>query len=174
MQQPLGIGNGLKTSPSFDFFKHEPKNQSLENLGGFISSQKSTFHERKPSFVANAKIFSTPKSTKNAMQSVGLRTVFEGSRGGNIFDTASRKSLHFRTYELSVNEVVDLVLNKPAFGFEGYRPKPTHKDLIQSPSFKQAKQKRITFAGEAANAKAGIPASSKYANQIDWALKPAT
>ena len=38
--------------------------------------------------------------------------------------------------ELTVKDMVDNALHKPVFGFEGYNPKPTHKDLIPPISYK--------------------------------------
>lgn len=63
---------------------------------------------------------------------------------------------------LTVTNIVDSLLNKPAFGFEGYNPKPTHKDLLKPKNFFQAKSKRTTFVDEIGIRKAHIPASTKY------------
>lgn len=76
--------------------------------------------------------------------------------------------------EISVKEIVDNLLHKPAFGFEGYYPKPTHKDLIAPTSHKQPKQKRTTFAEEIGIQKGFVPASTKYQTTLDWAKDPST
>ena len=73
-----------------------------------------------------------------------------------------------------MKEIVDNLLHKPAFGFEGYNPKPTHKDLIASTSHKQPKQKRTTFAEEIGIQKGFVPPSTKYQTELDWAKNPST
>lgn len=49
-------------------------------------------------------------------------------------------------------------MNKPAFGFEGYNPKPTHNDLIESTKYSISKQKRKTIFDEYISNHAFVPA----------------
>lgn len=75
---------------------------------------------------------------------------------------------------ITVTDILDSLLHKPAFGFEGYNPKPTHRDLIKPKNFLQAKSKRTTFADEIGIKKSHIPASTKYQTEADWAKNPET
>lgn len=50
---------------------------------------------------------------------------------------------------LNLNDVVNNVLKKPVFGFEGYKPKAVVRDLIPSEAHKIMKSKRRMFAEEA-------------------------
>lgn len=82
------------------------------------------------------------------MGSVGLRAVLEdGSKTslqaplavmGKQNEQWALNRSHLRANrEITVKEIVDNLLHKPAFGFENYNPKPTHKDLIPPISHKQ-------------------------------------
>lgn len=75
---------------------------------------------------------------------------------------------------LSIQEIVDNVLKKPAFGFEGYNPKPVVKDLLPVKTHVRAKAKRRMFCEEASRAKDKVPAADKYQTAIDWSKDPET
>ena len=51
--------------------------------------------------------------------------------------------------ELTVRDVVDNVLRVPAFGFGGYNPKASVRDLIPAETHRQQRSKRRMFAEEA-------------------------
>jgi hypothetical protein len=110
---------------------------------------------------------------KPIMGSVGLRAVLEdGSKTslqaplavmGKQNEKWALNRSHLRANrEITVKEIVDNLLHKPAFGFENYNPKPTHKDLIPPISHKQQKSKRTTFAETIGIEKSFVPASTKY------------
>ena len=58
--------------------------------------------------------------------------------------------------------MVDNVLKKPTFGFEGYNPKAMVKDLLPVNTHVRAKSKRRFFTDEASKAKDKVPAADKY------------
>lgn len=76
--------------------------------------------------------------------------------------------------ELTIQDIVDGVIKKPAFGFQPYDPKPVVKDLIKVHTHVKQKAKRRMFCEEASRAKDKIPASSKYFSAIDWNKSPET
>ena len=86
------------------------------------------------------------------------------------FDT-KRNSVAERG-DLTVQDMVDNVLRKPAFGFEGYTIKPTHKDMVPIRGHKAGKMKRRTFVEEIPLKKQFIPASNKYQTAADWTKNP--
>ena len=70
--------------------------------------------------------------------------------------------------ELTVRDVVDNVLRVPAFGFQGYNPKATVKDMLPIEAHKQQKSKRKMFAEQASDINSFVPGSPKYQTEIDW------
>ena len=80
-------------------------------------------------------------------------------------DTTALNSKHRRDPNLTIQEIVNNVLKKPVFGFEGYEPKPTMGDntIYKNPNTHvRAKAKRIMFCEEASKAKDKVPAADKY------------
>ena len=75
---------------------------------------------------------------------------------------------------LTVRDVVDCVLKIPAFGFDGYNPKASVRDLIPTETHRQPKSKRITFAEESQKAHSYVPGAGKYHTAHDWAKAPST
>jgi len=76
---------------------------------------------------------------------------------------------------LTIQEIVNNVLKKPVFGFEGYEPKPTMGDntIYANPNTHvRAKAKRIMFCEEASKAKDKVPAADKYQHAIEWNKNP--
>ena len=86
--------------------------------------------------------------------------------------STARNGLHMRDANLTIQDIVDNVLKKPAFGFEGYNPKATVKDLLTVHTHVRAKAKRRMFCEEASRAKDKVPAPSKYQSAIDWNKDP--
>ena len=64
-------------------------------------------------------------------------------------NSTARNGLHIRDGNLTIKDIVDNVLKKPAFGFEGYNPKPVVKDLLPVHTHVRAKAKRRMFCEEA-------------------------
>ena len=89
-------------------------------------------------------------------------------------NSTARNGLHVRDNGLSVQDIVDSVLKKPVFGFEGYNPKPVVKDLLPVHTHVRAKAKRRMFCEEASRAKDKVPAANKYQSEIDWSKDPET
>jgi hypothetical protein len=71
-----------------------------------------------------------------------------------------------------VQDIVDNVLRKHAFGFEGYNPKAVVKDLLPVKTHVRDKSKRRMFCEEASRRHDKIPAPSKYQQSIDWEKDP--
>ena len=65
-------------------------------------------------------------------------------------------------------------MKKPTFGFTGYNPKATVKDMLPVKVNKYSKGKRKMFCEEAQKAKGFIPGSDKYQSEIDWNKNPNT
>lgn len=80
--------------------------------------------------------------------------------------------MNLRDTNLSIQDIVDNVLKKPAFGFEDYNPKAVVKDLLPVNTHVRAKAKRRMFCEEASKAKDKIPAPSKYQTALDWTKSP--
>ena len=87
-------------------------------------------------------------------------------------NSTARNGLHVRDNSLTVQDIVDSVLKKPAFGFTGYDPKPVVKDLLPVHTHVRAKAKRRMFCEEASRAKDKVPAADKYQSAIDWNKNP--
>ena len=90
-------------------------------------------------------------------------------------DTTALNSKHRRDPNLTIQEIVNNVLKKPVFGFEGYEPKPTMGDntIYANPNTHvRAKAKRIMFCEEASKAKDKVPAADKYQHAIEWNKNP--
>ena len=92
----------------------------------------------------------------------GLSVHGARKNGWDNQDTTARNGMMMRTTNLSVQDIVDSVLKKQAFGFEGYNPKPVVKDLLPVHAHVRAKAKRRMFCEEASKQKDKIPAPSKY------------
>ena len=75
---------------------------------------------------------------------------------------------------LTIQNVVDNVMKKTVFGFDGYNPKATVKDLLPVNTHVRAKTKRRMFCEEASKAKDKVPAADKYQSAIDWNKDPAS
>lgn len=73
---------------------------------------------------------------------------------------------------MTVNDIVNSVLRKQAFGFDGYNPKAVVKDLLPVNTHVKAKAKRRTFVEDAIRAKDKVPAPSKYQTALDWNKSP--
>lgn len=89
-------------------------------------------------------------------------------------NSTARNALANRDPDLTVQDIVDSVLRKQAFGFEGYNPKAVVRDLIPVHTHVKNKSKRRMFCEEASRAKDKIPAPSKYQTAIDWTKSPET
>ena len=89
-------------------------------------------------------------------------------------DSMARNGLHQRDAGLSVQDIVDNMLRKPAFGFENYNPKAVVKDLLPVNTHVKAKAKRRMFCEEASRAKDKVPSPTKYQTAIDWNTSPET
>ena len=87
-----------------------------------------------------------------------MNNTASGVGGFSTNTTMLRKNQH----NLTVTNVVDIVLRKPAFGFEGYNPKAVVKDLLPVNTHVRAKAKRRMFCEEAIKAKDKVPAADKY------------
>ena len=87
-------------------------------------------------------------------------------------NSTAKNALGAREHGLSVQDVVDNMLRKPAFGFEGYNPKATVKDLLPVHTHVRAKSKRNTFVDDSIKAKNKVPCPSKYQSSADWAKDP--
>ena len=92
-----------------------------------------------------------------------------GVRGANATGTSMVRR---NVTKLNVQDVVDNMLKKPTFGFEGYNPKATVKDLLPVNTHVRAKSKRRMFCEEASRAKDKVPAADKYQSAIDWNKDP--
>ena len=77
--------------------------------------------------------------------------------------------------DLTIDEIVNSILKKPAFGFAEYKPRNlVSNNLHPGPSNGLGKQKRTMFCEEVARAKTGIPEPTKYFKPIDWTANPET
>ena len=77
--------------------------------------------------------------------------------------------------DLTIDEIVNSILKKPAFGFAEYKPRNlVSNNLHPGPSNGLGKQKRTMFCEEVARAKTGIPEPTKYFKPIDWTVNPET
>lgn len=92
----------------------------------------------------------------------GLEIVGGRKEGWDNPDSTAKNSLHRRDHGLSIQEIVNNVLKKPVFGFEGYNPKAKVKDLLPVNTHVRANAKRKTFCDEAIKAKDKVPSSDKY------------
>ena len=104
--------------------------------------------------------------------SEGLSITGGRKEGWDNPNSTARNGLHMRDNSLTVKEIVDNVLKKPAFGFDNYEPKAVVKDLLPVHTHVRAKAKRRMFCEEASRAKDKIPAPSKYQTAIDWTKDP--
>ena len=107
-------------------------------------------------------------------ESTGLSLTVTGGRkeGWENPNSTARNGLHLRDNSLSIQDIVDNVLKKPAFGFENYNPKAVVKDLLPVHTHVRAKAKRRMFCEEASRAKDKVPAPTKYQSAIDWHKDP--
>ena len=107
-------------------------------------------------------------------KSTGLSLTVTGGRkeGWENPNSTARNGLHLRDNSLSIQDIVDNVLKKPAFGFENYNPKAVVKDLLPVHTHVRAKAKRRMFCEEASRAKDKVPAPTKYQSAIDWHKDP--
>ena len=87
-------------------------------------------------------------------------------------NSTARNGLHMRDNNLTIQDIVDNVLKKPAFGFEGYNPKAVVKDLLPVKTHAPVKAKRRMFCEEASRAKDKVPSPTKYQSAIDWNKNP--
>lgn len=105
---------------------------------------------------------------------VGLSIMGGRKEGWENPNSTARNALHNRDPNLTVKDIVDSVLRKQAFGFEGYNPKPVVKDLLPVHTHVKSKAKRRMFCEEAAKAKEKVPSPDKYQTTLDWAKSPET
>jgi len=89
-------------------------------------------------------------------------------------DSMARNALHIRDQNpnLSIQDIVDNVLKKQAFGFEGYNPKAIVEDSFPVKTHVHAKAKRRMFCEEASRRADKIPSPSKYQSLLDWDKEP--
>ena len=88
-------------------------------------------------------------------------------------DSTARNGLGQRnSHNLTIQDIVDNVLKKPVFGFDGYNPKATVKDLLPVNTHVRAKAKRRMFCEEASKIADKVPAADKYQSSIDWHKDP--
>ena len=80
--------------------------------------------------------------------------------------------MNIRDHDISIQDVIDCVLKKPAFGFDQYEPTPTHKYTFPVKTHVAAKAKRRMFCEEASKRADKIPAATKYQSAIDWNKNP--
>ena len=73
-----------------------------------------------------------------------------------------------------MKDVVDNVLRVPAFGFTGYNPKASVRDLIPAETHRQPKSVRRTFAVEHSDQKKFVPGSPMYHSEHNWEKSPST
>ena len=92
---------------------------------------------------------------------------------GNLMAKSSYTNLHemklqknkgplHRDASITIRDVVDNVLKKPAFGMEDYNPKAMVKDLLPVHTHVKAKGKRRMFCEEASKQKEKVPGANKY------------
>ena len=87
-------------------------------------------------------------------------------------NSGATNGMHCRDPSLTVQDIIDNMLRKQAFGIDDYNPKATVKDLLPVHTHVRAKQKRRMFCEEASLAKDKVPAPTKYQTAIDWAKDP--
>ena len=102
----------------------------------------------------------------------GLEIVGGRKEGWENPDSTAKNGLNRRDHGLSIQEIVDNVLKKPAFGFEGYNPKAKVKDLLPVHTHVKGNSKRNTFCDDAIKAKDKVPSSDKYQTMLDWNKYP--
>lgn len=110
--------------------------------------------------------------TEGMLGGSGLEIIGGRKEGWDNPDSTARNGLGQRDYGLSIQEIVDNVLKKPAFGFEGYNPKAKVKDLLPVNTHVRAKAKRNTFCDEAIKMKDKVPSSDRYFSMLDWKKNP--
>jgi len=104
----------------------------------------------------------------------GMMVTGGKKEGWNNPDSTARNAFNMRSNDLSIQEIVDSVLNKKPFGFDGYNPKAVVRDLLPVKTHLKNKSKRRMFCEEASREKDKIPAPSKYQSAIDWTKDPET
>ena len=105
----------------------------------------------------------------NSLQVVGApKTGWENP------DSTAKNAMGHRDPNLSITDIVNNVLKKPAFGFEGYNPKAVVKDLLPVNTHVRARAKRIMFCEAASKIADKVPAADKYQSAIDWNKNPTT
>jgi len=116
----------------------------------------------------------------NARQQVMASTISEGlavhggrKDGWDNPNSGAKNALHHRPDpSLTVQDILDNMLGKQAWGIDHYNPKAVVKDLLPVNTHVRAKAKRRMFCEEASLAKDKVPASTKYQTAIDWAKDP--
>ena len=122
----------------------------------------------------------SPRSViSGARQQVLSNTISEGleikagrKEGWDNPNSSARNALGMRDGDLSIQDIVDSMLKKQAFGIDDYNPKPVVKDLLPVHTHVRAKSKRRMFCDEAIRAKDKVPAPNKYQSAIDWHKDP--
>ena len=100
--------------------------------------------------------------TEGMLGGGGLEIIGGRKVGWDNPDSTARNGLGQRDHGLSIQEIVDNVLKKPVFGFEGYNPKAKVKDLLPVNTHVRANAKRNTFCDDAIKMKDKVPSSDRY------------
>ena len=103
----------------------------------------------------------TGGSTNNDL-TAGLQITGQRKEGWDNPNSSARNGLNMRDNDISIQDVIDVVLKKPAFGFDQYEPTPTHAYTFPVKTHVKGNQKRRMFCEEASKRADKIPASTKY------------
>ena len=102
------------------------------------------------------------------MEMIRINNTASGVGGLTNISAIVKKNPH----NLTVQNIVDNVMKKQAFGIESYNPKASVKDLLPVNTHVRAKGKRRMFCEEASRAKDKVPGADKYQSAIDWHKDP--
>ena len=122
----------------------------------------------------------SPRSViQEARQQISANTIqdglsVQGSRknGWENPNSTARNGMLIRDGKLSVQDIIDNIQKKAAFGIDDYNPKPMVKDLLPVHTHVPSKSKRRTFVEETMRLHEKIPAPNKYQSAIDWNKDP--
>ena len=110
----------------------------------------------------------------NTISGAGLSVSGARKEGWDNPNSSAKNGLGMRETNLSIQDIVDSMLKKQAFGMDDYNPKPVVKDLLPVHTHVRGKAKRRMFCEEASRQKDKIPAANKYQSAIDWNKDPTT
>ena len=143
-----GVGGGLKDASS-SYYKELMLSPRMGARRGTIDRMNNT--------VTGGSLSNDLTGGLASLQVTGARK--DGWENPN---SSAKNGLNIRDHDISIQDVIDVVLKKPAFGFEGYEPTPTHKYTFPVKTHVAAKAKRRMFCEEASKRADKIPAASKY------------